>query len=84
MTRNRLCDQLQALHLAQRFTAVFVTHSIAEAVYLSARVLVLSPRPGRIIADVPVPLDVPRRPEVRYAAEFAEICGTVAKHLGVA
>ncbi|MEN3306354.1 MAG: NitT/TauT family transport system ATP-binding protein [Micromonosporaceae bacterium] len=84
LTRNRLCDQLQALYLSERFTGVLVTHSVAEAVYLSGRVLVLSPRPGRILADIPVPLDVPRLPDVRYTAEFAEICGTVAKHLGEA
>jgi NitT/TauT family transport system ATP-binding protein len=81
MTRNRLCDQMQALWMAERFTAVFVTHSITEAVYMSGRVLVLSPRPGRIVADIAVPLAVPRPSEIRYTAEFAEIAGAVAKHL---
>jgi NitT/TauT family transport system ATP-binding protein len=81
MTRNHLCDRLQALYLTERFAAVFVTHSISEAVYLSGRVLVLSPRPGRVLADIPVPLGFPRLPEVRYSAEFGDIAGTVAKHL---
>jgi NitT/TauT family transport system ATP-binding protein len=81
MTRNHLCDRLQALYLSERFTAVYVTHSITEAVYLSGRVLVLSPRPGRVVADIPVPLSFPRLPEIRYSAEFGDIAGTVAKHL---
>jgi NitT/TauT family transport system ATP-binding protein len=81
MTRNGLCGQLQELYLAERFTAVFVTHSISEAVFLAGRVVVLSPRPGRIVADIPVDLDFPRRPEVRYTPEFAEIALAVTKAL---
>jgi NitT/TauT family transport system ATP-binding protein len=81
MTRDRLCDQLQALYLAERFAAVFVTHSIAEAVYLSGRVLVMSPRPGRVVTEVAVPLDFPRRPEVRYTPGFAALAGRVAGYL---
>jgi NitT/TauT family transport system ATP-binding protein len=81
LTRQRLCDQVQALHAAERFTALFVTHSVAEAVYLSGRVLVLSPRPGRVLADIPVPLEAPRPPDIRYGTAFAGIAGAVAKHL---
>jgi NitT/TauT family transport system ATP-binding protein len=81
LTRNRLCDQLQELYLAERFTAVFVTHSVAEAVYLSSRVLVMPPRPGRILADIPVPLDFPRAPEIRYAPGFGDVAGKVAECL---
>jgi NitT/TauT family transport system ATP-binding protein len=78
LTRDRLCDQLQLLHLAEQFTAVFVTHSVAEAVFVSHRVLVMSPRPGRIRAEVPVPLGLPRTPEIRYTAAFADVAGEVA------
>jgi NitT/TauT family transport system ATP-binding protein len=81
LTRQRLCDQVRALHAAERFTALFVTHSVAEAVYLSGRVVVLSPRPGRVLADVPVPLADPRPPDIRYGAAFAAVAGAVAGHL---
>jgi NitT/TauT family transport system ATP-binding protein len=49
ITRDRLNEQLQQLWLRERRTVVFVTHSIAEAVYLSTRIVVMSPRPGRIL-----------------------------------
>jgi NitT/TauT family transport system ATP-binding protein len=81
MTRNRLCDQLQELYMAKGFTALFVTHSIAEAVYLSRRVVVMSPRPGRVVADIDVPMAFPRPPSTRYSAQFADIAGEVAEHL---
>jgi NitT/TauT family transport system ATP-binding protein len=81
LTRDRLCDQLQLLHLAEQFTAVFVTHSIAEAVFVSHRVLVMSPRPGRLRAEIPVPLRFPRTPEVRYTAAFADVSREVARPL---
>jgi NitT/TauT family transport system ATP-binding protein len=58
-----------------RRTAIFVTHSIREAVYLSDRVLVMSQRPGRIVADVRIPFARPRRLEIGETAEFNDICG---------
>lgn len=54
ITRQQLNDDLLALWQAQRFTTVFVTHSVYEAVYLSERVVVMSPRPGRVAADVAI------------------------------
>jgi NitT/TauT family transport system ATP-binding protein len=54
-------------------TVVFVTHSIAEAAFLSDRVVVMSPRPGRIVEQVPIDLAHPRHPEVENTAEFFEI-----------
>jgi NitT/TauT family transport system ATP-binding protein len=48
IARERLNDELLQLYLTQRFTALFVTHSVIEAVYLSTRVLVMSGRPGRV------------------------------------
>jgi NitT/TauT family transport system ATP-binding protein len=75
ITRERLGDELQALYAARRFAAVFVTHAVSEAVFLSSRVLVMSPRGGRIVADVAVPGDFPRGAEARYASIALEIEG---------
>jgi NitT/TauT family transport system ATP-binding protein len=78
ITRTRLGDDLQALFAADRFTALFVTHSLAEAVYLAGRVLVMSDRPGQIVGEVDVPIPYPRPPELRYTTEFAELTARVS------
>jgi NitT/TauT family transport system ATP-binding protein len=78
LTRQALNDELLKLWEAQRWTGIFVTHNIAEAVYLSERILVLSPRPGRVVADVRVPLDMPRARDLRSQPEFARVTGEVA------
>jgi NitT/TauT family transport system ATP-binding protein len=74
ITRFRLNDDLLRLFAEQRFAVLFVTHSVFESVFLSQRVLVMSPRPGRIAAELSVPLDHPRRPELRTRPEYAELC----------
>jgi NitT/TauT family transport system ATP-binding protein len=61
---------LQRIWLEDRKTVLFITHSISEAVFLSDRVIVMSPRPGRIAADITVDLPRPRRLAVREHAEF--------------
>ncbi len=70
ITRDRMGDELLRIWDGSR-TVVFVTHSIPEAVLLSDRVVVLSARPGRIRADVPIELPRPRTPQVRDSAEFS-------------
>ena len=65
MTRERLNSELLALFASRRFAALFITHSVAEAVFLSTRVVVMSPRPGRILGEVAVPFAYPRDPELR-------------------
>ena len=60
LTRDNLNQQLQQLWFNEQRTMVFVTHSISEAVYLSTKIVVMSPRPGRIIAEFALPLAFPR------------------------
>jgi NitT/TauT family transport system ATP-binding protein len=81
ITRERLNDELLALFQREGFAGLFITHSIAEAVYMSTRVLVMSPRPGRIIASFDVPFAYPRSQDLRYSPEFAELCGEVSHAL---
>lgn len=81
ITRERLNDELLRLFASQRFAGLFITHSVTEAVYLSTRVLVMSGRPGRIVADVAIPFGYPRDPDLRFTPEFAEICGAVSASL---
>ena len=71
ITRQRLNDDLLRLWDQFRWTILFVTHSVTEAVYLSNRIVVMAARPGRVIADVPNDLAYPRDATVRTAAEFA-------------
>jgi NitT/TauT family transport system ATP-binding protein len=59
----RLCEPLGT-------TVLFVTHSIAEATFLSDRVAVMSPRPGRVTEDIAIDLDHPRRPELEDTDDF--------------
>jgi NitT/TauT family transport system ATP-binding protein len=81
ITRERLNDELLRMHQLRSFAALFVTHSVAEAVFLSARVVVMSARPGRVIADIRVPFEYPRAPGLRYTPEYAALCGEVSGHL---
>jgi len=77
-TRESLNDDLLAMFAAARFSTIFVTHSISEAVYLSQRVIIMSPRPGTIAHQIDVPFEYPRTPALRYSAEFANCCGQIA------
>jgi NitT/TauT family transport system ATP-binding protein len=84
ITRQRLNGELLRLCALAKWTVVFVTHNVFEAVYLSTRILVMSARPGRIVAEVPVPLPHPRVPEIRTAPEYTRIVGEVVALLGTA
>lgn len=77
ITRNRLDDDLLRLWARQQLTVVFVTHSIAEAVYLSQRVVVMAARPGRVVDEVRIDEPYPRGPAFRVSQRFAEY----ARHL---
>ncbi len=84
ITRERLNDELLSLFQRERFAALFITHSIAEAVFLSTRVLVMSARPGVIVGDYAVPFSYPRSPELRFDPQFAQVCGEVSHTLRLA
>src|SRR6056297_3939267 len=77
ITREFLNDELLRLHATERFAALFITHSIAEAVFLSTRVLVMSNRPGRLIGDYRIPFGAERPHDLRFEPEFAELCGRI-------
>lgn len=81
MTRNRLNEELLALRRSSPFTAMFVTHSVAEAVFLSNRIMVMSVNPGRIHAEVPVDFAYPRLAELRARPEFQARVNEVSRLL---
>jgi NitT/TauT family transport system ATP-binding protein len=73
LTREKMGAELLNLWQARRKTVLMVTHSIAEALLLSDRVLVLTPRPGHIGLDLPVDLPRPREEGIRYTPHFGEL-----------
>jgi NitT/TauT family transport system ATP-binding protein len=81
MTRERMNMELLRIWEQAGSTIVFVTHSIAEAVFLSTRVVVMSPRPGRIASVVPVDLSRPRTVETREEPRFFELVTEVRELL---
>jgi NitT/TauT family transport system ATP-binding protein len=74
ITRHKLNDDLLALWQKRRFTAVFVTHSVFESVYLSERIVVMAARPGRVMDVLNVDAPSPRDPLFRTSAEYAQLC----------
>jgi NitT/TauT family transport system ATP-binding protein len=82
ITRFKLNDDLLALWSSQRWTVVFVTHSVFESVYLSTRILVMSARPGRVHSEVA--LQKKPDPSFRTSAAYAEQCHTVSARLAEA
>jgi NitT/TauT family transport system ATP-binding protein len=75
ITRDEMNLVLMKMWQEHHRTALFVTHSIREAVYLADRVLVMSRRPGRIIEDIRIPFARPRGLEIGETVEFNKICG---------
>ena len=82
MTRERMNNELLRIWQDTLSTVVFVTHSIAESVFLSTRVVVMSARPGRIAGIVDVDLPQPRGPETREHPRFAELITQVRRLCG--
>jgi NitT/TauT family transport system ATP-binding protein len=81
ITRLTLNDDLLRLWERYRPTILFVTHSVFESVYLSTRIAVMSARPGRIVADLPVELPQPRDRALRTSPEYTAMCETVSASL---
>src|ERR671935_177435 len=80
MTREQMNLELQRIWLERRETVLFVTHSIAEAVFLADRVLVMTRRPGRILDSVDVQVPRPRGLEVIGAPEFGAVVRRIRAH----
>ncbi len=81
ITREYLNEETLKLFQQEKFAGLFITHSISEAVFLSTRVLVMSARPGRIVASYNVPFAYPREPELRFDPAFAELSGQISQSL---
>jgi NitT/TauT family transport system ATP-binding protein len=81
ITRMKLNDELLELFAGRGLTVVFVTHSVYESVFLSSRIVVMSSRPGRIAAEIPILADYPRYPEFRTSAFYNEQCRLVSAAL---
>src|SRR5947209_10198370 len=80
MTRESMNLELQRIWLERRETVVFITHSIAEAVFLADRVLIMTPRPGQIVEEVAVAIPRPRSLDLLAAPEFGGIVRRIRAH----
>lgn len=81
ITRFKLNDDLLKLQHDLRCTIVFVTHSVYESAYLSSRIAVMSPRPGRIVAEIAGEIAEPRTKDFRGSARYAALCGKISQIL---
>jgi NitT/TauT family transport system ATP-binding protein len=79
LTRDQMNVELQRIWMETRNTVVFVTHGIAEAVFLADRVVVFSPRPGKVAEIIDVDLPRPRRLAVRESSQFGAYTGRIRK-----
>jgi NitT/TauT family transport system ATP-binding protein len=81
MTREAMNAELQRIWMERRKTVLLITHSISEAVYLADRVLVMGPRPGRIVGEVVVDLPRPRTLDMSETVAFSRLAGDVRRRL---
>ena len=81
MTRFKLNNDVLSFWENTKLTVIFVTHSVFESVYLSNRVVVMAPRPGRVVADIALDENYPRTDEYRTTPEYVEKCRLVSSHL---
>ena len=76
-TRELMQSELLRIWSEARKTVLFVTHQIDEAIYLSDRVIVMSARPGRLLADIPIELPRPRELQIKRTPEFTALADQV-------
>jgi NitT/TauT family transport system ATP-binding protein len=81
MTRERLNEELLAIRQQQAWTGFFVTHSVAEAVFLSNRIVVMAAHPGRVHAEIPIDLPYPRTSETRLSSNYHACVADVSRVL---
>ncbi|MGO4526091.1 ABC transporter ATP-binding protein [Microvirga sp. 2MCAF35] len=81
IARFRLNDDLLRLQSELRCTIVFVTHSVYESAYLSSRIAILSPRPGRVVAEIEGLSPGPRAKDFRTSASYTQLCGRISEFL---
>ncbi len=84
ITRFKLNNDLLSVWQALRRTVIFVTHSVFESVYLSQRIVVMTPRPGRVFTEIMIDAPYPRDERFRTSADYAGLCRQVAEALGKA
>jgi NitT/TauT family transport system ATP-binding protein len=84
ITRFKLNDELLALWRARTETIVFVTHSVFESVYLSSRIVIMTPRPGRVFTELAIEAPYPRDASFRSSADYAGYCRVVSQALAQA
>ena len=84
ITREHLNEELLAIRQEQAWTALFVTHSVAEAVFLSHRIVVLSANPGRIHAEIPIDLPYPRTADTRLSRAYHDLVTETSRALRAA
>ncbi len=84
ITRLKLNEDLLRLWQSEKWTVVFVTHSVFESVFLANRVVVMTRRPGRIAADLEIELPYPRETTLRTTAEYGLQCRAVSQSLAAA
>ena len=84
LTRDQMAIDLQRMWGQSDKTVVFVTHSVFESVYLSNRIVVMTPRPGRVFAEIPIDAPYPRGESFRTSAEYAGYCRKTSQALAAA
>ncbi len=84
ITRFKLNDDLLSLWASLRKTVVFVTHSVFESVYLSSRIVVMTPRPGRVFTELAIDAPYPRDQRFRTSPEYGALCRRVSEALAAA
>jgi NitT/TauT family transport system ATP-binding protein len=82
LTRERMWDELSRIWQARQKTVIMVTHSISEALFLADRILILTPRPGRLRMTLEVDLPRPRNNEMRYSVHFLNLARRVKAVIG--